>query len=567
MSSGPIGRREAGVTSIFSRAEERLIASLERLLGWEIPPGVGWAHTLGTAAQTALALQAFTGFLLALYYSPSTDTAWESVRHVQQQVAAGAFVRGLHVWGASGLVVLVLLHLSRVFLWGAYKPPRHWTWLVGSLIFLSILAAAFTGSLLPWDIRAYFATRVGAEIAGSVPVVGGPSRLLLLGGERLGNLTLTRFYAIHAILLPILLLVLVATHVCLVRRHGIAPTWFASSQAPRGRFFPDHAWKDAAAGLAVTAILSLLSIGVGAPLGDKADPALTGYVPRPEWYFLPLFQLLRYFEGPLSFLASAVIPALAVLALVLVPWLDSGPETHPAKRKPILLLGAAAAIAVLFLLTRALIETPPPSPPAAKPPSRPPIAVAKTAPEAVSAERGKGLYAALACARCHEGTARVGPDFTWVGSRLTESWLREYLRSPRRLRWKDVDVRPLERMPDFGLTESESADLAAFLASRQDPKRFPPAQGRSADKLVADGRRWFEDYKCLGCHRLEGRGANYGPDLTGAARKYHHAYLQVFLTDPDAILPGNPMKKLELWPEEVTALTAYLETLQTGGIK
>lgn len=555
------------MTGVLSRAEERLIAFLERLLGWEIPPGVGWTHTLGSASMTALALQAFTGFLLALYYAPSTDTAWESVRYVQQQVAAGAFVRGLHVWGSSVLVVLILLHLTRVFLWGAYKPPRHWTWVVGSLLFLAILAAAFTGSLLPWDIKAYFATKVGAEIAGSVPIVGEPSRLLLLGGERLGNLTLTRFYAVHVVLLPSLILVLVATHITLIRRHGIAPTWFASSQTPPGHFYPDHAWKDAAAGLTVAAILSVLSFGFGAPLDGKADPAITGYVPRPEWYFLPLFQLLRYFEGPFSFLASAVFPALAVLALLLVPWLDRAREVHPAKRKPVLLLGAAAAITMLFLLARAVFETPPPSPPAATASTRPAATVAKTAPEAVSAERGERLYAGLACARCHEGAGRIGPDFAWVGSRLTESWLREYLRAPRRLRWKDVDVRPLERMPDFALTRSESADLAAFLASRQNPKRFPPVQDRSDDKLVADGQRFFDDYKCLGCHRIEDRGANYGPDLTGAARKYHPAYLQVFLSDPDAVLPGNPMKKLELWPEEVAALAAYLGTLRTRDVK
>ncbi len=567
----------------LSRIEAGCIERLSRLLGWELPEGVGWTHTLGSAALTALLVQGVTGILLALYYAATPNTAWESIRYIEEQVLAGSFIRGLHYWGASALVVVMALHLCRVFYWGAYRPPRQWTWTLGVLLMLTVLAAAFTGYLLPWDLKAYFATQVGAEITGSVPVVGQVSRVLMLGGERIGGLTLTRFHVVHVVILPLAMLILIAGHLALVRRNGSAPSWKPATGKSPGRFFPDHAWKDGTASLGLVLLLAGLAAVYGAPLEAKADPAVAGYIPRPEWYFLPLFQLLKYFDGPWSLIGTVVLPGAGLALMLALPWLDRAPSSSPSHRRPLLALGTLCAGAVLGLLLAAVIESPTASHAeapsgiiasgeAASAPAQPPVPqpgrTAKADPGAEShsspgsAEDGERLYRALRCAACHEGDTRTGPDLSLAGSRLTRTWMKEYLVRPYRIRWADTDRRPEARMPDFQLTAQEASHLTAYLATRVDPARvavLPESQGVSKEQ-IAEGRELFDGYMCLGCHRLGGEGTQVGPDLEGSGKKYSLEYLRAFLESPDALVPGNPMKELQLWPEEAHALAAYLST-------
>ncbi len=181
-----------------------------------------WLYTLGSATLVIFALQYLTGALLAMNYSPSPDHAYDSVRFIDGEVLLGRLVHGLHHWGATFMVVFAGLHMARTYFMGAYKYPREATWMAGVLLFLLVLGFSFTGYLLPWDQKAYWATVVGGNIAGQVPLLGPYISKILLGGEDMGAATLTRFYAIHVLVLPALTAAGIGAHLFLVVWHGIS---------------------------------------------------------------------------------------------------------------------------------------------------------------------------------------------------------------------------------------------------------------------------------------------------------------------------------------------------------
>src|SRR5947209_4037837 len=180
-----------------------------------LPGGARWAAAFGSLLLFVFVLQVVTGVLLSMNYAPSLDSAWPSVQFIQEEVPLGAFIRALHHWGSSAMVVLLLFHIVQVFIWGAYKKPRELTWMTGVLLLLCTLGLAFTGYVLPWDQKAYWATRVGLGIAGTTPVIGDGLQTLLQGGPHMGNLTLTRFFSIHTFVLPGCLILLVIVHLYL----------------------------------------------------------------------------------------------------------------------------------------------------------------------------------------------------------------------------------------------------------------------------------------------------------------------------------------------------------------
>jgi quinol-cytochrome oxidoreductase complex cytochrome b subunit len=190
-------------------------------------PKVNWLYTLGSATLFVATLQIATGILLTIYYVPTPDHAYDSVQFITSQVPAGWFIRGLHHWGASAMVVLVILHMLRVIFYGAYKFPREVTWFSGVFLLLIVIGFGFTGYLLPWDQRAYWATTVGTRIAGVAPFVGSIILQVMRGGEELTAVTLARFFGVHVWFLPAALLTLILVHLYLVIRIGISavPGW------------------------------------------------------------------------------------------------------------------------------------------------------------------------------------------------------------------------------------------------------------------------------------------------------------------------------------------------------
>lgn len=206
----------------------------QALFDRHIPKGVGWLYTLGSASLFLFCLQAATGILLAMNYSASPEHAYLSVQYITAHIPMGGILRGLHKWGASAMVVIVTLHMLRVYFMGAYKYPRELTWTVGVAIWLIVLAFGFTGYLLPWDQKGYWATMVGTKISEQAPFLGPAIATVLRGGEQVGAVTLTRFYAIHVLLLPAIVLLFIAIHLFMVIRQGISAPPEREQGSPHG---------------------------------------------------------------------------------------------------------------------------------------------------------------------------------------------------------------------------------------------------------------------------------------------------------------------------------------------
>lgn len=338
---------------ILDHLEHRLgirSAFVESMSGKRPPAGIGFLRCLGFAALTVLVLQFLSGIALALHYQPSVDLAYDSIRAFEQDIAYGRLVRGLHHYGASAFVVFVALHMLRVYFTGAYKAPREYTWLTGMGLLLLVLGFGFTGYLLPWDQKAYFATKVGCEIASDTPVVGAQVADMLRGGDEVGQGTLTRFYVIHVVLLPLGLLGLLGLHLYLIQRHSVAPPGLpVGVEGPKGPpYFPYHTFKEAVVGVVVALALFVVATLYPAELGDLANPADTEFQPRPDWYFLGLFQLLKLFPTNRE-IGTFYIPAAFVGILVLLPFVDRTRARHWKSRPIATLLGGLACIVIVGL--------------------------------------------------------------------------------------------------------------------------------------------------------------------------------------------------------------------------
>ncbi len=283
-----------------------------------IPGGARWRYVWGSALTFCLLIQFITGAVLWTAYSPGAQSAWESVYYIQHQMTGGWFLRGLHHYTAQLMVVLLVLHLMQVVIDGAYKAPREVNFWFGVGLLLLTLALALTGYLLPWDQKGYWATKVATNIAAITPVFGADIERLIVGGADYGHLTLTRFFALHAGILPGLIVLLVVGHVALFRRHGI--TAKKPYRKPDAQFWPDQVLMDAVAALAVLATVVFLTVYFqGAELAAPADPSEPYSAARPEWYFLFLFQFLKYFPGGTEVLGAIVLPTVALLILAAMP--------------------------------------------------------------------------------------------------------------------------------------------------------------------------------------------------------------------------------------------------------
>lgn len=473
--------------------------------------GASMAYVFGSVLLFLLLLQMTTGVLLAFFYSPSSTDAWASVAYIQDTATGGWLIRGLHHHGASAMVIVAGLHMLQVAVWGAYKKPRELNWITGVLLLGLILAFALTGYLLPWDQTGYWATKVATGIAGGTPVLGVQVQEAMQGGNEYGNLTLTRFYALHVFVLPALTIGLVAVHLVLFRRHGVTPSWRASRDQLRARvqpFWPDQLFRDVLAmAIAFALLFGFVYMEGGARLDAPADPS-SNFDARPEWYFRALFQLLKYFEGPMEMVAALGVPAIVGAILIGLPFLDRGPSHSPLRRVVplgILGLGAVAAGALTVLSFQSDAADPElqkriaASEQQAKRarrlarehgvPSAGGTAVYETAPFA----KARGIWA-RECAACHEGDERKGPA---IGPGYNDrAWIRGFLKDPRadlyfghtRLGEPDAGMDPVE------VSDAEMNALVEMI--------YAETGAADADaKLADEGRVLFDgDAGCTDCH-------------------------------------------------------------------
>jgi quinol-cytochrome oxidoreductase complex cytochrome b subunit len=240
---------EAAVTYPLDWIEERsgLVGAVRYFLFRNVPRDTNWFHTLGSATLTAFIVQAVTGIILAMYYKPDPNSAYESIQNITNHVTMGWLVRGMHKWGASVFIILMFLHMGRVFLFGAYKYPRELNWILGVLLLVTGMFEGFTGYLLPWDQTAYWASVVGINLNGTAPFLGPWIASILRGGSEIGPDTLPRFYSLHMLVLPAAIAGLIGLHLYLVIRLGVSsPPW---SKEAAGADRPEPEPSDVRAGL------------------------------------------------------------------------------------------------------------------------------------------------------------------------------------------------------------------------------------------------------------------------------------------------------------------------------
>jgi ubiquinol-cytochrome c reductase cytochrome b subunit len=326
---------------------------LKQTLTEEIPGGASYWYVFGSLTAIDFVVLAATGIWQAFYYVPSTKYAYDSVNYLRFQVPWGWLIHGLHYWAATAMVALVLLHLIQTFVFGAFKKPRELTWILGGVLLLATLAAMFTGTPLPWDKRGYLAAQVANGIAGAVPLIGGLVKQVMWGGDQIGQLALSRFFALHVAVIPIILGGIILLHIITFREPGAA-AWFSPkrNESRTGWFWPDQLAKDFLAfSLAFIALVGL-SAFLMTPVNGAADPLDATYIGKPEWPFLWLYQVLKLLPGSLEVLGIVVVPLIVLVLLFGVPWLDRKPERAPQKRPvpmAVFVLVLAALVVLSFL--------------------------------------------------------------------------------------------------------------------------------------------------------------------------------------------------------------------------
>ncbi len=477
-----------------------LESAVKNFLYEDIPASTGWHQIIGSMAVFFFVIQVFTGGLLAFNYAPTPGEAYNSVKYIMTELTGGPLIRGLHHWGASMMLIIVVLHMIQVFIYGAYKKPREATWMVGVILLLITLAFGLTGYLLPWDNRAYFGHR--GHHPHRIPSADRSGRTCCdcwaAQGDSVGNVTFSRFYALHTVLLPPLTIILIGIHIYLVRKHGVAAA--PGDMAPKRKFFPEQVFKDTVGVAIAFIILFIMAVVAKVPLERLADPTDTAYIPRPEWYFLFLFQTLKFFKGPLETFVSVVLPGLAVLTLFLVPFIDRGPMIRLGKRTFAISFVLLAAIAWTGLDHRrgcnnaqesgiggrhrdagdrnsgsgvSIRRSAPPPTPAPKL-----AAWQRLTPEELA---GLGLFKKQGCLGCHPGAGQkgIGPDLTKMpADQRNVAWMVPHFKNPSQ-------IVPGSVMPPVDLRNADLNALALFVLTLT-PQNEQALAGRAG---FCDARR------------------------------------------------------------------------------
>ena len=397
----------------------------------------GWWYVLGSAVLVAFTVQVVTGIALATSYVSSSGQAYESLQYITNTAFLGNFMRGVHFWGASAMVLFVGLHMLHVFLIGAYKFPREMQWLSGVVLLLLTLAMGFTGQLLRWDQNAVWSVVVGASQANRTPFLGNILAQFVLAGNTLSGATLSRFFSFHVFFIPALLFGLIGFHLYLVIRNGISePPVMGKAVDPKTYrkeyhdllekdgvpFWPDALWRDAAFAVAVIIGIAVLAIIYGPPTLDvPPDPSILKAAPRPDWYLLWYFAVLALIPSGLTPYVILGFPALVGAILIALPIVGNKGERHWMRRP-----WATGSIIVILLGIGVLWIAGDKEPWSPKTDAQP-LPAQVVASQDPKIQAGAQLFNSKGCEYCHQisgyGGVR-GPDLTDVGDRLTEDQFR-----------------------------------------------------------------------------------------------------------------------------------------------
>ena len=417
---------------------ETLLPMMRHPVPRSIDGPMGWWYVFGSASMTFLLIQIVTGIGLALVYVPAADRAYESLLFLDYQQPLGWFLRALHYYAGSGMVVMLLVHMTQVFLHGSYKYPRELTWLVGVVLLCCTMGMFFSGQILRWDPDAYWGLAVAGSMAGRVPLIGPWVVEMLLGGEIIGGGSLSRFYTLHVFVIPAALVGFLGLHLWLVLRCGISappvpgqvvdPAKYDAEYHEELKtgvpFLGDAMLKDILfSSLAVIVVVAIAAyMGPKGPTGPP-DPTLAGANPRPEWPFLWLFGLLSLSPPAVETFIMLVFPVIVIGILFLVPFISNRGERAPSRR-PVAVLVVIVTYAVLAALTYQGVTAP--WSPAMSAWSGDPIPVNMVKGCTPVRLQGALVFQYKNCRNCHalEGVGgRRGPDLTTIGARLTRDQL------------------------------------------------------------------------------------------------------------------------------------------------
>jgi quinol-cytochrome oxidoreductase complex cytochrome b subunit len=302
-------------------------------------------------------VQVVTGILLLLYYRPSAENAYESVQFIVTEVQFGWLIRSVHSWSANLLIAALFIHMFSVYFMSSYRAPREITWVTGALLLFICIGFGFSGYLLPWNKLAFFATKVGTDIAGDVPLIGTPMLRFLRGGDEVTGATLTRFFGFHVAVLPAMATVLLGIHLLLVQMHGMSvPPGYEGKKLKKMRFFPNFLMRDLIGWILAVGALAALAAIFPWELGEKADSFASAPAGiKPEWYFLFMFQTLKYIPAKILMFEGETIGIIAFglggLFWLLVPFLNKAPG-HPRRK---LIFNVIGVFIVIFIAAMTMV--------------------------------------------------------------------------------------------------------------------------------------------------------------------------------------------------------------------
>jgi len=316
-----------------------------------------WHRIVGCALLVLVVLLFLSGAFLAFYYSPVPGAAYDSVDFTLFNAPFGSIIKGVHHYAWNILLILAIFHLARTFIAGAYRKPRQLTWVSGVIILVVLPLFIITGDLLPWDQKGYWSTQVRLSIIASVPFIGDMTVDLLRGGPLTGIVALTRFYVLHILFLPGLLIVLLAAHFHFIAQHGLAERVLARPAAVnRIPFWPRVIKRWLILFIFSVALIALVSWYWPPPLGDPADPTDSTYIPKPEWWVLFLNQLVAIFRGKWAIVGTTVIPGFLAALLVTLPYLDRSSGSRLSQRKGVIIFAGVLATVIIVLSMMGYLE-------------------------------------------------------------------------------------------------------------------------------------------------------------------------------------------------------------------
>jgi len=446
-----------------------LSAILQPLIKHPVPPGAKWAYVFGSATLFCFVLQVVTGVGLSLLYQPSSDAAFHSLQFITNEAVFGKILRGIHFFGASGMIILVGVHMIRVYITASYKYPREMSWISGVFLLFLTIAMGFTGQLLRWDSNGVWSSVVAAQNLGRVPLIGTALARLLLGGDTIGAQSLSRFFAFHVFLFPALIFLFVGFHLYLVIRNGISEppkagrlvdpktyrNWYDDMLKREGvPFWPNAAWRDALFGsLVILAIVGLAMLLGPPPLTQPPDPSIINTSPSPDWYMLPIFALFALVPPATESYLIFFGPLVGILGLLALPFISNRGERSPVRR-PWAVFGVVCVVVAVGSLLY-VGEREPWSPQFETKPLAQAIRFRNP-----QLERGATLFYKKGCQYCHriDGNGGLkGPELSQIG----RTW------SPDQLKVQIVNGS--DEMPAYGgmLTKDELNTLVMFLSSRK----------------------------------------------------------------------------------------------------